>query len=67
VHGAAGQALADLGETLDSLEARLRDLDRQRLRTALGGAAFDAEHAAGQALTSQEILDLALGGATAYR
>jgi predicted ATPase/class 3 adenylate cyclase len=67
LHGAAGQALADLGETLDSLEARLRDLDRQRLRTALGGAVFDAEHAAGQAMTSQEILDLALGGATAYR
>jgi predicted ATPase/class 3 adenylate cyclase len=67
LHGAADQALAALGETLDSLEARLRDLDRQRLRTTLGGVAFDAEHAAGQAMTSPEILGLALGGAGARR
>jgi predicted ATPase len=67
LHGAADQALAALGETLDSLEARLRDADGQRLRTALGGAAFDAEHAAGQAMTAPEIRDLALGGAEAQR
>jgi predicted ATPase/class 3 adenylate cyclase len=61
LHGAADAALAALGETVDSLEARLRDADRQRLRSALGAAAFAAEYAAGQALTSEEILARALG------
>ncbi len=61
LHGAADDALAALGETVDSLEARLRDLDRDRLRAVMGGAAFDAEHAAGRAMTSADILALALG------
>jgi len=56
LHGAADAALAALGETVDSLEARLRDADRQRLRSALGAAAFAAEYAAGQALAAEEIL-----------
>jgi hypothetical protein len=55
LHGAADQALAALGETVDSLEARLRDADHERLRAAIGGAAFEAEHAAGRALTAEEI------------
>jgi predicted ATPase/class 3 adenylate cyclase len=55
LHGAADEALAALGETVDSLEARLRDADRQRLRAAMGGAAFDAEHGAGRAMTFEEI------------
>ncbi len=61
LHGAADAALAALGETVDSLEARLRDADRRRLRAALGAAAFAAEYAAGQAQTSEEILACALG------
>ena len=56
LHGAADAALAALGEAVDSLEARLRDADRQRLRSALGAAAFAAEYAAGQALAAEEIL-----------
>ena len=32
------------------MEARLADLDRQRLRAAMGDAAFDAEYAAGRSL-----------------
>ncbi len=36
LHGAADQALADLGHALEPLEARLADVDRQRLRAAMG-------------------------------
>ena len=50
LHGAADQALADLGHALEPLEARLADLDRQRLRAAMGTEAFDAEYAAGRTL-----------------
>jgi predicted ATPase/DNA-binding CsgD family transcriptional regulator len=50
LHGAADQALADLGRVIEPLEARLADLDRQRLRAAMGDGAFDAEYAAGRTL-----------------
>ena len=50
LHGAADQALADLGETLEPMEGRLADLDRQRLRAAMGDEAFETEYAAGRAL-----------------
>ena len=50
LHGAADQALADLGHALEPLEARLADLDRQRLRAAMGAEAFEAEYAAGRTL-----------------
>ena len=61
LHGAADEALAALGETVEPLEARLRDLDCQRLRSAMGAGPFEAEYAAGRTLTSEEILVLALG------
>ena len=61
LHGAADHALAELGETLEPLERRLRDLDCQRLRGTLGNQAFDAEYAAGKSLTTDEVLALALG------
>ena len=57
LHGAADEALAALGETLESLEARLRDADRERLRAAMGDAAFVAEYAAGRATPFEEIAD----------
>ncbi|HUN34645.1 MAG TPA: LuxR C-terminal-related transcriptional regulator, partial [Trebonia sp.] len=50
LHGAADQAMADLGHALEPLEARVADLDRQRLRDAMGAAAFDAEYSAGRLL-----------------
>jgi predicted ATPase/DNA-binding CsgD family transcriptional regulator len=50
LHGAADRALADLGRVLDPLEARLADVDRQRLRAVMGDEAFDAEYAAGRTL-----------------
>jgi DNA-binding CsgD family transcriptional regulator len=50
LHGAADQALADLVHTLEPLEGRLADLDRQRLRGAMGAESFEAEYAAGRAL-----------------
>jgi hypothetical protein len=59
LHGAADQVLADLGYTLEPLEGRLADLDRQRLRAAIGAEAFEAEYAAGRTLTSEQIVDLA--------
>ncbi len=61
LHGAADEALAALGETVEPLEARLRDLDCQRLRSGMGAEAFEAEYAAGRILTSEEILALAFG------
>jgi predicted ATPase/DNA-binding CsgD family transcriptional regulator len=56
LHGAADQALADLGEGIEPLEARLVALDRQRLRTALGTEAFEAEYLAGHALAPAQVL-----------
>jgi DNA-binding CsgD family transcriptional regulator len=50
LHGAADQALADLGHILEPLEARLAGLDRQRLRAAMGAGAFEAEYTAGRTL-----------------
>ena len=61
LHGTADQALADLGETLEPLESRLADLDRQRLRVEMGADAFEAEYAAGR------ILDLARAAHQALR
>jgi len=61
LHGAADQVLAELGETLEPLEARLRDLDYQRLRSAMGAEAFQAAHATGKSLTAEEVLALAFG------
>ena len=56
LHGAADQAFADLDHALEPLEGRLADLDRQRLRAALGDAAFEAEHAAGRTLGPAQVL-----------
>jgi predicted ATPase/DNA-binding CsgD family transcriptional regulator len=56
LHGAADQALADLGYALEPLEGRLADHDRQRLRAALGAEAFEAEYAAGRALDLPGVL-----------
>jgi predicted ATPase/DNA-binding CsgD family transcriptional regulator len=56
LHGAADRALADLGRALEPLEAQLADLDRQRLRAAMGEEAFDAEYAAGRALDPAQVL-----------
>jgi predicted ATPase/class 3 adenylate cyclase len=61
LHGAADHALAELGETIEPLDGRLRDLDCQRLRSAMGAEAFEAEYAAGQAMTSEQIADLVAG------
>jgi len=60
LHGAADEALAALGETIEPLEGRLRDLDCRRLRSVMGAEAFEAEYAAGGALTSEQVLALAL-------
>ena len=68
LHGAADQALADAGDTIEPLEKRLADHDRQRLRTAMGTGAFDAEYAAGRTLDAAEVLAvLGRKGAVAER
>ena len=64
LHGAADKALEALGETPDVLERQLRDADRKQLRAAMGGHAFEAGYAAGQAMTTEEAIALALGGDT---
>jgi predicted ATPase/DNA-binding CsgD family transcriptional regulator len=56
LHGAADQAFADLGATAEPLEARLADLDRQRLRAAMAADAFDVEYAAGRNLDPAQVL-----------
>ncbi len=56
LHGAADQALADLGHALEPLEARLADADRQRLRAAMGAEAFEAEYTAGRTLDPAQVL-----------
>jgi DNA-binding CsgD family transcriptional regulator len=56
LHGAADQALADMGHALEPLEAQLADQDRQRLRAAIGDRAFDAEYAAGRTLDPAQVL-----------
>jgi DNA-binding CsgD family transcriptional regulator len=56
VHGAADQAIADLGHAFEPFEGGLADLDRQRLRAALGAEAFDAEYAAGRTLDPAQVL-----------
>jgi non-specific serine/threonine protein kinase len=61
LHGAADQALADLGETVDPLEGRLAGLDRQRLRAAMGTETFDEEYGIGRALGLARVL-AAVGG-----
>jgi predicted ATPase/DNA-binding CsgD family transcriptional regulator/class 3 adenylate cyclase len=61
LHGAADQALADLGHALQPLEERLAAQDRQRLRAAMGDAAFEAGYAAGRALDPAQALELATG------
>jgi ATP/maltotriose-dependent transcriptional regulator MalT len=67
LHGAADQALADLGETIDPLEERLADLDRQRLRAAMGAEDFEAEYAAGRTLDMAQVAHEALPGTQAGR
>jgi non-specific serine/threonine protein kinase len=67
LHGAADQALVDLGEPVDPLEARLADLDRQRLRAAMGAEAFEAEYAAGRALDPAQVAHEAGHGIRAQR
>jgi hypothetical protein len=64
LHGAAEQALTVLGETIEPLESGLRDRDCGRLRSAIGAEAFEAEYAAGRALTFEQVLALALGNQT---
>ena len=67
LHGAADQALANLGHPLEPLEGRLADLDRQRLRDVMGAEAFDAEYAAGRAFDLAYAADQALQGTQAGR
>jgi len=67
LHGAADQAIADLGETIAPLEGQLADLDRQRLRAAMGAQAFEAEYAAGRALDPAQVAHEARHGRQAER
>jgi predicted ATPase/DNA-binding CsgD family transcriptional regulator len=62
LHGAADQALADLGETIEPLEDQLADLHRQRLRASMGAGAFEAEYAAGRTLGLARVAHEALQG-----
>jgi predicted ATPase/class 3 adenylate cyclase/DNA-binding CsgD family transcriptional regulator len=67
LHGAADQALAELGHALAPLEARLADQDRQRLRAAMGDGAFEAAYAEGRTLDLARALTLATDTAASDR
>jgi non-specific serine/threonine protein kinase len=62
LHGAADQALADLGETIEPLEGQLAELDRQRLRAVMGAEAFETEYAEGRTLDLARVAHEALQG-----
>ena len=62
LHGAADAALAALGETVEPLEARLAESDRQRLRTVMGDEEFEREYTVGQGLAPEDASALALSG-----
>jgi DNA-binding CsgD family transcriptional regulator len=62
LHGAADQTFADLGHAIEPLEGRLADLDRERLRAAMGDEAFEAEYAAGRTLDLGHVAYEALHG-----
>jgi hypothetical protein len=62
LHGAADQALADLGHALEPMEERLAGLERQRLRAAMGEEAFKAGYAAGRTLDLASAAHQALRG-----
>jgi LuxR family transcriptional regulator, maltose regulon positive regulatory protein len=55
LHGAADEALADQGSVLEPLEAGLVDLDRDRLRAAMGADAFEAEYTQGRTLDPAQV------------
>jgi predicted ATPase/DNA-binding CsgD family transcriptional regulator len=65
LHGAADRALADLGHALEPMEERLADLERQRLRAAMGEESFKAEYSAGGALDLASAAYQALQGVSA--
>jgi len=58
LHGVADRVLAELGETLEPLEAGLAAADRERLRAVLGDGAFEAEYTAGRGLDPAREADL---------
>ena len=60
LHGAADEALRALGETVEPLEAALRDVARERLRAALGTEAFQSEYAAGRLMGLAGAVEMAL-------
>jgi DNA-binding CsgD family transcriptional regulator len=67
LHGAADQALADLGHVLQRLETRLASLDHRRLRAAMAAGVFDAEYAEGRSLDLVRAAHQALQGLRAGR
>ena len=62
LHGAADTLLQGLGETLESLEEHLRELDLDHLRETLGPQAFEIALSAGRALLPEDAIALALEG-----
>ena len=59
LHGASDAVLERNGETLESLESKLRRSNLENLRTALGAEAFEVAYASGRDLTKSDALQLA--------
>ena len=59
LHGAATEVLSSIGETVERLEAGLREQDQDRLRSVMGTEAYEAEYHAGGILGSAEVFRLA--------
>jgi tetratricopeptide (TPR) repeat protein len=60
LHGAVDRLLEQAGESLERLEARLRQQDHQRLTALLGDERFHNAHAAGRARPLDEIISGAI-------
>jgi predicted ATPase/DNA-binding SARP family transcriptional activator/Tfp pilus assembly protein PilF len=58
--GAADRLFAELGAHVEATERRTYEQTVEKLKGALGGDAYDAAHAEGQALPTEQALDLAL-------
>lgn len=56
LHGAVDRLLDQAGESLERLEARLREQDHQRLTALLGDQPFNNAHAAGRVRPFDEII-----------
>jgi Tetratricopeptide repeat len=60
LHGAAAELHSVIGETVERLEAGLREQHQERLRSVMGSEEYEAEYLAGRKLATAEVFLLAV-------